>query len=371
MVTRLLSPLILLTALLAACGGTAAPASPAASASAAAPAKPSAAAPASGSAAAKPSGGASVTASGQAIAIKSAFTTTSATSVPIWNAKEGGYFAQNGLDVSVATIASGAPILAALESGDVPISNAGGQELVNAEVNGSSVVMVGGFGHKPTNSIICSPSIAKPDDLKGKTIGVSGIGAVSHVSGQLAVQKLGMKDQVKFLATGGLPETLAAIKTGKVDCGMLSPPQTFQAVQQQGLREVVDVAKLDVSTQNAVVATTRKYATEHPDIVDKYLRATLQAVHRAYTDKAFTVQSITKYAQISDPDLASKTYDYFHDGQIWDKDGVLLPDAIQSNLDVSAETSPKAKDFKPAQLIDTSFIDKIKASGFIDQLDKS
>ncbi|HLG71992.1 MAG TPA: ABC transporter substrate-binding protein [Chloroflexota bacterium] len=376
---RMLLPLAAM--LLAGCGGGAAssappasaaapvaPASsPAASSSGAAAAKPSAAA---GSAAAKPSGaGASAgAASGQTIAIKSGYTTTSATEVPFWVAQEGGYFVQNGLDVTISFVASGAPILAAIESGDLPVSQAGGQEIVNAEVNGSSAVLVGGFGHKPTNSIICSPSITKPEDLKGKTIGVSGIGAISHVAGQLAVQKLGLQGQVNFLATGGLPETLASIKTGKVDCGMLSPPQTFQAVQEQGLREVVDVSKLDVSTPNAMVATTRAYAKDHGDIVDKYLRAMIQGVHRAYTDKPFTVQTIVKYAKITDPNLASKTYDYFHDGQIWDKDGAMPTAAIQTSLDVAAQTSPKAKDFKPDQMVDSTFVQKIDSSGFVDQV---
>ncbi|HVA26378.1 MAG TPA: ABC transporter substrate-binding protein, partial [Chloroflexota bacterium] len=354
---------------LAACGGGSAGAPGSSPATPASPAgKPSAAASAVSSAAAKPSGAASAVPSGQLIPMKSAYTTTSATEVPFWVAKDGGYFAQNGLDVTVAFVKSGAPIMAAVESGGLPVSQAGGQEIVNAEVNGSTVEMVGGFGHKPTNSIICSPSITKPADLKGKTIGVSGIGAVSHVNGQLAVQKLGLGTQVKFLATGGLPETLAAIKSGSVDCGMLSPPQTFQAVQQLGLREVVDVAKLGVSTQNAVVVTTRAYASAHPDIVEKYLRAMIQGVHRAYTDKPFTLQTIIKYAKITDPALASKTYDYFHDGQIWDRDGSMIPAAIQVNLDVSARTSPKAKDFKPEQLIDSTFVKKIQDSGLITQL---
>jgi NitT/TauT family transport system substrate-binding protein len=366
--------------LLAGCGGasTAAPApsaaAPSAAASAAA-AKPSAAAgstaakpsAAAGSVAAKPSGAASAAASGL-IPIKTAYTTTSGTSIPLWVAKEGGYFAENGLDATVAIVAPGAPILAALESGDLPVSNAGGQEIVNAEVNGSNVVMVGGFGHKPTNSIITVPSITKPEDLKGKTIGVSGIGAVSHVAGVLAVEKLGLKDQVKFLATGGLPETLAAIKTGKVDGGMLSPPQTFDAVEKQGLRELVDVSKLDIKYQAALVVTTRKYLADHPDIVERYLRAMIEATHRAYTDKAFTIQTIVKYAKISDPALAAKTYDYFHDGEVWDKDGVILPEAVQTNIDVAAQTIPAAKNFKPAQMVDTKLVDKIKASGLLDQL---
>jgi len=123
-----------------------------------------------------------------------------------------------------------------------------------------------------------------------------------------------------------------------------------------------------VFSQTSVVVTTRKYASDHPDIVERYLRAKIQGTHRAYTDQALAMQVITKYAKISDPDLASKTYDYFHDGELWGKDGLTNEAAIQTNLDVAAQTNAKAKDFKPAQMVDMSFIQKIKASGLIDQL---
>jgi ABC-type nitrate/sulfonate/bicarbonate transport system substrate-binding protein len=344
-------------------------AAPAGSAAKPSAAPASAAKPSGGpaSSAAKPQPAGSGGATSQALSLKSAYTTTSGTTIPLWVAKDGGDFAQNGLDVSLSIIAPGAPILAALESGDVPIAEAGGQEIVNAEVNGATLVLVGGFGEKPTNSIYTGPSITKPEDLKGKTIGVSSIGAVSHVAGQLAIEKLGLKGQVKFIGTGGLPETIAAIQSGKVDGGVLSPPQTFEAAK-QGLHEVVDVAKLDVRSQTAAIVTTRKYASEHPDVVERYLRAMIQSSHRAYTDKALTMQTIVKYARVTDPELASKTYDYFHDGELWGKDGVPGDAAIQTNLNVAAETSPQAKNFKPDQMVDATFIQKIKASGLIDQL---
>jgi NitT/TauT family transport system substrate-binding protein len=392
------APMCAAVLLLAACGGTpaAAPASSApppavasaaakpsaapssaasaaakpsgASTAASAAAKPSAAS-AQGSSAAKPSGAAaSAAASGQALTtIRSAYTTTSGTTIPLWVAKESGAFAQNGLDVSLTLVAPGAPILAALESGDVPVAEAGGQEVVNAELNGATLDLVGSFGEKPTNSIYAIASIQKPEDLKGKIIGVSSIGAVSHVAGLLAMQKLGLEGQVTFLGTGGLPQTIAAIQSGKVQGGVLSPPQTFQAAQ-QGLHEVVDVSKLDVLSATAVIVTTHKYAADHADVVERYLRAMIQATHTAYTNKALTMQVITKYGQISDPDLASKTYDYFHDGQLWGKDGIPSDAAIQTNLDVAATTSPQAKNFKPAQMEDLSIVQKIKASGLVDQL---
>jgi hypothetical protein len=94
----------------------------------------------------------------------------------------------------------------------------------------------------------------------------------------------------------------------------------------------------------------------------------MQGVRRSYADKPFTLQTIVKYAKITDAELASKTYDYFHDGQIWDRDGTIPLPAIQTSLDVSAQTSPKAKDFKPEQMVDSSVVQRIQASGFVDQL---
>src|SRR5947209_5640438 len=129
MAIRPFTPAILLSSLIFAACGSSATAPTSAPASTSPSAKPAASAGAS--AAAKTSGSASTAASGL-LAMKSAYTTTSGTQIPQWIAKEAGLFAQNGLDVSLSVIAPGAPILAALESGDVPISNAGGQEVVNA-----------------------------------------------------------------------------------------------------------------------------------------------------------------------------------------------------------------------------------------------
>lgn len=328
-------------------------------------------------AASQPAGGASKPAgtsaafsvgSSSKIAIKSAYTTTAATSVPIWMAKESGAFAAEGLDVTLARINPGAPILAAIESGDVPITSAGGQEMVNAEIKGSNMVIVGGFGDKLTNSIMTVPSITKPEDLKGKSLGVSGFGAVSHLAGLVAVEKLGLKGQVTFVATGGLPETIAAIQSSKVQGGMLSPPQTFDAMK-QGLNQLYDLSKQDVKSQTSTVGTTRKYASEHPEVVDHFMRAMIRGVHRAYRNKALVISVLKKYGGISDEAVASQTYDYFADGGLWVKDGMPSMEGIQQNLNAAmAENITEAKNFKPEQIADVQFVQKIRSSGLLEDL---
>lgn len=356
------------TLLLAACGGAAAPAAP--PASSAAPVASAAAKPSGASVSAKPAAGSAEAvasakpAAGQ-VAIKSAYTTTSATMTPLWATKEGGFFDGQGLNVTLARIAAGAPILAALQGGDVPLAFVGGQQIVEADLKGAQFVLVGGFVDTLTQQIYTIPSIQTPEQLKGKAIGVTNFGAITHVAGLVAAEKLGLKGQVNFIATGGPPETIAAIQSGKVQGGVFSPPQSFQA-EQQGLHMLIDVAKTGVKSQTAAMVTTRSYLKEHPDIVERYVRAALQGNHAAITDSKIGTAAIAKYGGIKDAGLVQKTYDYYKDQ--FGKDGFPSLAGIQQNLDIAAENIPEAKNAKPEQFVDTSIIQKIKASGFIDQL---
>ncbi|HLG72610.1 MAG TPA: ABC transporter substrate-binding protein [Chloroflexota bacterium] len=284
---------------------------------------------------------------------------------PLWAAKDGNYFAEQGLDVTLARIEAGAPILSAMQGGDVPLAFVGAQQIVEADLKGAQFVLVGGFVDVLGQQIYAIPSIAKPEDLKGKAIGVTNFGAITHVAGRVAVDSLGLKGQVNFIATGGPPETIASIKTGKVQAGVFSPPQSFQA-ETEGLHMLIDVATLGVKSQTAAIATTRQYLKDHPDVVERYVKAAIEGSHRAITDKTLSTAAIKKYGGVDDATLVGKTYDYYKDQ--WGKDGFPSLPGIQQNLDIAADTIPEAKTAKPEQFVDMSIVQKIKASGFIDQL---
>src|SRR5215470_14170164 len=144
------------------------------------------------------------------IALRSAYTTTSATMAPLWAAKEGGYFDEEGLDVTLARIQPGPPVLGAIQAREVPVAFVGAQQIINADLKGATFVIVAGFDETLAQSLYVHPSIERPDQLKGKAIGVTNFGAITHVAGKEAVKHLGLETQVTFLATGGPPETLAA-----------------------------------------------------------------------------------------------------------------------------------------------------------------
>ena len=298
-------------------------------------------------------------------ALTSAYTTTSATMAALWTAKQGGYFDQEGLDVKLSRIQAGPPLMGAIQSGEVPLAFAGAQQIIEADLQGGDYVIVAGFIDTLGQSIYVPASIERPEQLKGGAIGVSNFGAITHVAGQVGVEYLGLKGQVTFVATGGPPETLASILGGKVQGGVMSPPDTLKA-RAAGLHELLDVAKTGVKSQTAAVVTTRKYLREHPDQVERYVRAAIQGSHAFQTDKALGEKAIEAFTDTHDPDQLEETYTYFRDQ--FSKTGFPSMEGIQQNLDVAAETVPQAKTATPAQFVDTTIVEQIKASGLIRQL---
>lgn len=338
---------------------TTAPAKPAAAASPAMAASPAAASPAAKPAAAKP------TAKPATVELKSAFTTTSASMAPQWTAAEAGFFAEEGLNVSLSRIQAGAPILAALQNQDVPIAFVGAQQIIDADLKGGDYVLVGGFVDRLFSSIYVLPSITTPEQLKGGAIGVTNFGAVSHIAAMKGIESIGLKDQVTYVATGGPPETLAALLAGRIQGASFTPPDTLKA-REAGFRELVDVSKLNIPTQSVAVATTRKWAREKPELVERYLRAAIKGVHKLKTDKAMAMQVLQKYSNMKDPALLEETYNFYKD--IWNNDGLVSIPGVAQNIAQAAETNPDAKNAKPEQFVDMSFGEKIKASGFVQSL---
>ncbi len=70
-------------------------------------------------------------------------TTASPSHLPIWVAKDAGYFEKIGLNVEPVQIRGGSLITLAIITGDLPFSGAGAESVVAARAAGGDVVLLG------------------------------------------------------------------------------------------------------------------------------------------------------------------------------------------------------------------------------------
>ncbi len=282
-----------------------------------------------------------------------------------WVAQEAGYFARQGLDSSLVYIGSSTKIAQAMLGGDVHIAVMGGEAVVNAVLGGADLVFAAGVMNRPLFFIVVTPDIQRPEDLRGKAIGVSRYGASSDFSARLALRHWGLEPirDVAILQLGGIPEILATMKGGGVKGGALSPPTNVRA-RREGYHELINTAELGFFPHDAIV-TTRAFLRERPEAVRAFIKGYAEGVHRYKTDKAFAFQVLKQYTKVTDPELLEQAWALAAPA-LEDAPLHLEPRGIQAVLDFLG--TPKAKATKPEDYMDLRILREVEQSGFFNTL---
>jgi NitT/TauT family transport system substrate-binding protein len=363
MTPKFLMPVLLGGLALAGCGGSGAPsappvspvASPQPASAAATSAKPAASAAQPAASAPKPA--ASASASGQANQLKTGFTAPSAVNDPLYVAEDDGFFARNGLDVAPLQLIKDTAVPPALMSNELDFIVGGGNELVNADLNGSSLVMTATASDYPIFSLFADKKYKTVQDLVGQKVGITSPGAAADAAAHLFLSHYNLLDKVKLEPTGTVPAILAAMGKNLIAGGILSPPTTFKA-QSQGFVELVNGVKLGDPMTHAGMLFTRDYLTTHKDVAQRVLKAYAQAW--AYcadpANKATVVQAIAKY---TDSNIQDATDAYETMLPVWRKKPVPTVDPAGIAEVLKLTDNPKAHDIKPEQLIDNTIIQAV------------
>ena len=98
-----------------------------------------------------------------------------------WFAEEARLYAKYDLDFQLVYIASSGIVTAAMSSGNGNVAIVGGEGPIRAFLAGNTdFVFIGSVKNVLTHSLMGKPEIKRPEDLKGKRIGVGRFGGNSH-----------------------------------------------------------------------------------------------------------------------------------------------------------------------------------------------
>ena len=285
-----------------------------------------------------------------------------------WMAQEAGLFKKYNIDHELVFIASSGIVTAALLGGDADMTVTGGIGNVIAYVRGSTdVAFIGGVKNTMTQTLVAGGNIKKPEDLKGKRIGVSRIGGNSHYFTIQALRRYNMEPNrdFSFLQTGGDPETLAALISGGIEVANLTPPTDSQAIA-RGYHYVVYGPDLKIPYAATAFVTKRSLLAKRGQVVGQYMRAMAETARIMHTDREFVYKVLGKYLRITDRSVLDSAYNA--EIKVLEPRLVIKNEALQAILDEVAQTDPRAKKVKPQELIDSRYLDEMEKSGFFDQL---
>src|SRR5918999_1840508 len=206
------------------------------------------------------------------------------------------------------------------------------------------------------------------EELRGKRIAVSRFGSSSDVAARYALRKHNLDPQkdVIMMQLGSMSNMFGALKSGAVEASMVSPPTQFLS-EKMGFKELLNVTDMDYAYPNPAMATSAEIIRKKPDLIDRFMRAYVRAIHRAKIDRNSTIKTLAKYTTGTDPTLLGKTYDFYM-GKVLERAPYINMQGMQNALDDLARTVPAAKNAKPEQFVDLRFLDRIEKSGLLKEL---
>lgn len=272
-----------------------------------------------------------------------------------------GFFKDEGLENE--TIVIGGPAgIAALVSGDVDFSGAGGSGL-RAAVKGAPLKAILYQTEKPTWYLVVHPSITQVSDLKGKKIGVSLIGDSEDRFTTLFVERRGLsaKDVTKISLGTSPGDRILAIKSGGVSAVVLDPAATVMA-EREGLRSLAYLGDMFPLPFQGYVTTHQKIA-ENPAQVKRWIRAMIRSLiflrERPEEAAEIAVKHL-RFRNITRPMLIDAIKSYvraFPQGI----PGMPSPEGIKNILEYEVRLPMKMDESIPAEkFLDLRWVQEIK-----------
>jgi len=253
--------------------------------------------------------------------------------------------------------------------GQIPLAIAGEDVVINANLQGGDLVIIGAGIDHFLFQIYATKAINSIADLKGKKLGITRIAAATDFAARyvLAQNKLAPSTDVALLQMGGQPEIMAGLQSGAIDAGVLSPPTTAQA-KKADFHDIANLSKYDVTYYQSPIGGKKAWLKDHRDVTLSVMKAYSEGIAYIHKDKAGTMKIIGKYTKTDDPATLEDAYEQLL--LALPKNPIPKVDAIKAGLDQIAADVPAAKTADPSSFIDPSFVEELQKSGFIDALYK-
>lgn len=295
------------------------------------------------------------------------YSVIAAASVSTWVPKEAGIYKKYGLDVNLIYIA-GSQAVSTLISGDTQIVQGSGAAAILSRLAGSDVTLIASIINVIPMSLVTSADITGPQDMRGKTFAVTRYGSLTDLGLQKAMSEWGLdpaKD-IKTIQSGGVPETLVLMQQGRIKGALISSP-TLEKAKELGFKEMLNLADIKYRYPATALSTTDSFVKSRPQVLKRFLMATLEGIKYAKSNREFTLQILAKYTRTSDAKLLAAAFRSYVLGYIRNVP-TLASSEVEAALEEVAASTPKARGADPTQFFDPGPLDQLAREGFIKQL---
>lgn len=181
--------------------------------------------------------------------------------------------------------------------------------VIQANLTGYNLVLILNMENKFYQLVFVRPGITSLEQLKGKKLGISGFGSITHYAAQILLKHLNLEPNkdVALIAAGPDAERLGAMSSGKIDASFFNL-STAPIARKMGFVDLLQIADLGVEVQGNGLATSRVYLKTNRDTVKTAMKGYLEAIHFIYANKAEAQKVFAKYMRTNDAEVLETSY---------------------------------------------------------------
>jgi NitT/TauT family transport system substrate-binding protein len=291
--------------------------------------------------------------------VRIAYSSISAAMLPLFVAKEKKLFDKHGLDVELTYIRGVA--IEALIAGEVQFVRASPPSVVRSTLRGADLAVIANTINVPVFSLMTRADVKRPEELKGKKLGVTNLGDSPDFVLSMILEKFGLQrgsDVTVLPIRGGMPDLMIAVSRGFVDGGMISAPSNLRGMK-LGLRELIDSADLGVPYLNSPMSTRRAYINSNRDTVLRVLRAYYHGVQETHSDREAATRILAKYTRVAEPEILAESYRIYGQKHLQKTINVDLEGVRQLLKHIGKD----AAGANPSQFVDASLVQELDKEG--------
>jgi len=267
-----------------------------------------------------------------------------------------GIFEKYGLDIDISVLPGDAKFQQALIAKSIDIGLGGGPAMA-ISVKGSPAIAVAQFAGAPANfsvNVAADSAIKTVADLKGKLLATATAGSLPEwLIKRLSIHEGWGIHGIRTTATGGFEASLSATLTHQVD-GFMGATEAGLQMEAQGRGRVIDNMQNYVPHFVSQVVSTRKdFVAEHPDLVERFLKALFASTAFVKNNKDADVAIATKVLN-QDPKVIARAWE--SEKAMLSDDGTFDTEGLEVLKDSFVELGTLDKKPDNDQMLTTKFL---------------
>jgi len=288
--------------------------------------------------------------------------------MPLWMARDQGFFAKYGIESEPVLLRSGATLVTGMASGDIQIGRTAGAAVLSAVAAGHEIKMLATFSSRNSYDVVVRPNIKRAEDLRGKKLAINSVGGGTWIGAMLWLEYFGLdaqRDQILLQSIGDQGVQSQALESGTVDVVFVDSVYS-KVLKQKGMIILAESSELKQPLVSQSTIVPRAFLQQHPDIAEGYLKGEIEGIAFATApkNKPAVIKTLMRRLRV---DAAAAEEGYADMLRGVDRKPFASLEGMRNLQRLLKPRNPKIGDLRVEDVVDNRIMRKLDESGFIDR----